>query len=200
MVPGAASSALPVNAGSPSYSTLHASPNALHIMPEQANVDEQLLARFEEVLQPEGCDDWGAKLQDLCESFWEFLEQDNDILPQYVDAFVNVLLREESFALVRLVIPEFRSEPAAKLENHHKQQIMVRTTHIRAKLAIIERTNQAQFDEPLYRAEKDIIAEAEMYRASLLLYNSANLDTEQKDEVRKWLAARPGAPPQATPE
>jgi hypothetical protein len=161
-------------------------------MSGQVTVNDPLLARFQEILPPERCEDWGAKLQELCEEFWELLEQDNQVTQRHVTAFIEVLLAEESFELVRLVIPELRSEPAAKPENKYKQQIIERTVSMRAKLATFQST-QAQFDEPQYRDEKNRLAEAELYRASLLLYNRGNLTVEQRNNVEKWMAARPGS-------
>jgi hypothetical protein len=170
-------------------------------MLDQTDIDQRLRTRFQEIVHREKCDDWGAKLQDLCETFWTLLDNDNDIAPTYMDLFVDILLRESNFALARLVIPEFRNQLGESLENYHKQQIMERTMHIRAKLTIVETTNQADFDkdQPLYRAEKDIFAEAEMYRASLLLYNHGKQNTEERENMRRWLAARPQVQPQVRP-
>ena len=163
-------------------------------MSSSVNANEDLFALFTEVQQPE-CEDWGTKLQEVCEGFWELLEQDDQVAPQYITAFIKILSEEKSFELARLVIPELRAEPDISSMNQYKQQIIERTQSIHATVATMQTNTQAQFDESLYREEKEALAEAELYRASLLLYNNGSLSDKQRSEVQEWLATRPGVSP-----
>lgn len=151
-----------------------------------------LLDRLEEIRTPGGCEDWAARLQELCEEFWALLEHDGHVSQQHVTAFIQVLSNKEGFELARLIIPDLRDDPAVPHENHHKQNIIDRTRPIRAEVTAKQSCVQREFDQPLYQEEKHIFAEAELYRASLLLYNSASLTAEQKAQVKEWVAARPG--------
>ena len=164
-------------------------------MSDHASVDGDICDSLQEVLQEMKCIDWGAKVQDVCERCWALLDENHGVAPVYMSSLIKLLQTEEAFAVARLVIPELRGALGTmKAENKHKQQIMNDTMNLRDHFTQIETRNQAHFDHdnPLYCVEKDIFMEAEMYRAGLLLYNSGSLDETQKQDVREWLAARPG--------
>ena len=157
-----------------------------------ADNNTHFLNAFRELLQRKEDDDWGAKLEHFCETFWMYLDDNSSPPQEVVDAFIDVLLEKESFAVARLVIPEFRGELSFKHENKTKQRVMDRTAHLRAEQTKMEQTTPSQFDDPLYRAEKEIFHEAEMYRAGLLLHYQGNLSKTERGEIQKWWAARPG--------
>lgn len=151
----------------------------------------ELLQRKEDENENEN-EDWGAKLEHFCETFWIHLDENASPPQEVINAFIDVLLKEESFAVVRLVIPEFRGELSVKFENEIKQRVMDHTAHLRAEQTNAEKTTPLSFNDPLYRAEKEIFHEAEMYRAGLLLYYQGNLSETERGEIQKWWAARPG--------
>ena len=164
-------------------------------MPNQSETNKEFLNGFRELLQREKDPDWAAKLEHLCETFWVYLDHaDGDAAPlqEVINAFLKVLLDSQTFFVARLVIPDFRSEPATEHKNLHKQYVMKQTAHLRTEQINMETTTSTQFDDPLYRAEKDIFAEAEMYRAGLLLYNRGNLGKTEREEFQAWWEARPG--------
>jgi hypothetical protein len=150
---------------------------------DKAIADTQFRTDFKELL--EGCNDWSARLIAFCESFWGRLEQENDIPPDFIHAFVTLLNDEsnEAFQLAMLVIPEFRDEPAPQLKSLGQQQVMKDTQQIRAKHARLCTTKQAQFDDALYKEEKRIFDDTDIYRAGLLLYKTGRLTPEQKKAV-----------------
>ena len=49
-----------------------------------------------------------------------------------------------------------------------------------------------QFYDPLYRAEIELFAEADMHRAGLLLQGRYNLNDVEREHFRIWWEARPG--------
>lgn len=103
-----------------------------------------------------------------------------------------MLLEKQTFFVAGLVIPDFRSEPATKHENPYKQHIIERTAHLRLEQIKMKTMTPTDFDDPLHRAEKEIFAEAEMYRAGLLLHYRGNIGKMEQKEPRVWWEARPG--------
>ncbi|KAG9764479.1 hypothetical protein KCU73_g946, partial [Aureobasidium melanogenum] len=157
--------------------------------------DPQLVRLLAEIQEQPRCVDWGAKLQHVCEALWSALDNGNHA--KLVDPFIDILHQDDAFALARLVIPELRmDEPSLDQDNRLKQKILDNTAHQRKKALFSETAQQHDFDNPLYRHEKEVFAEAEMYRASLLLYGSAAFDSVEQEEILEWLANRPKKPEQ----
>lgn len=161
-------------------------------MSDLVDTNTHFLDGFRELLQRKEDEDWGAKLEHFSETFWLHLDDNPSPTLEVINAFIDVLLEKESFAVARLLIPEFRGELSSKLENETKQSVMDHTAHLRAEQKNMEKTTPSKFDDPLYRAEKEVFHEAEMYRAGLLLYYQGNLSKTERAEIQKWSAARPG--------
>jgi hypothetical protein len=142
------------------------------------------------------CADWGAKLQFACEHLWETLGTTNiySAATGMVDRLIHLLKDHHAMELARLVIPDLRSHEALVFTDPLKQKIFDSTTDSRSAFTKIETTTQTDFDTPLYRAEKELFTEAEMYRASLLLYGSATFTGVQEKEILDWLSKRPKGP------
>jgi hypothetical protein len=156
---------------------------------EQAEL-QKLLRDLAEIPR---CDDWGAKLQWACETLWNVLGTDRDYPNSSVmiDQLISLLNNPDAMEIARLVIPELRTHANVKLNDPSKQKIIDGTMERRSTLTKIETTKQDDFDDPLYKAEKQSFSEAEMYRASLLLYGSAAFDEVQEKEILEWLSKRP---------
>jgi hypothetical protein len=108
----------------------------------------------------------------------------------HVQDLVLLLQDMDNLALARLVIPELRS--GAKRPQSLTQKIVVDgIAASRAGLRAIDETCQEDYDQPLYTSEKRIFQEAEMYRASIMLFNSGSLDKEETEKVGKWMEACP---------
>ncbi|KAG9693646.1 hypothetical protein KCU95_g3197, partial [Aureobasidium melanogenum] len=142
-----------------------------------------------EVQEQPRCDDWGAKLQHVCDTLWSALDDKADD-PGLADTLIAMLQQEDAFALARLVIPELRSKEPL-VDSLLKQKVIDRTASQRMAALSLEATQQSDFDTNLYSEEKEVFTEAEMYRASLLLYGSAAFDNVEEQEIIQWLAQRP---------
>ncbi len=161
--------------------------------PQRPHADEDFLTVLQEISRPQRCNDWGTKVQSLCEQFWLSLDEDNDIASSLMTAVTSLLQQEDAFAIAQLVIPDFRPGPTLQPEGDNKQHVI---RHIELKRSIslqITNQNQTHFDadQPLYRLEKQIFHEGLIERAGYLLYDHNILDAQQKKAVWNWLAARP---------
>lgn len=50
---------------------------------------------------------------------------------------------------------------------------------------------RSAFADDYYAEERERFKEAEIYRAELILYTTASLRLQEKEEVQRWLHARP---------
>lgn len=162
-------------------------------MSSYADDGEDIFALVREVQGPE-CEDWGTKVQELCREFWKLFERDEHVSRQHVQALIEILSEEKAFELARLVIPDLRGE-SGTTDNEYKRQVIDSTRAMSAELTSTQTSTQSQYDDPSYQEEKETLADAELYRASLLLYNHGKLSAAQAKEVQEWLAARPGVSP-----
>ncbi|KAG9521380.1 hypothetical protein KCV07_g3763, partial [Aureobasidium melanogenum] len=134
------------------------------------------------------CPDWGAKVQFVTETIWNS-HTTEDFGTAIIQDLISLLQQDEAFALARLVVPEFRVvDPTT---DGLKRTIIDQTEGIRVRSLETENTTQFDFDTPLYRQEKEVFAEAEMYRASLLLHGTAAFDEVDAKEILEWLDKRP---------
>ena len=161
--------------------------------PPRPRVEEDFLTVLEELSRPQRCDDWGNKVQLLCEQFWRFLAEETVIAALVIGSFTSLLQQEDAFAIAQLVIPAFRDASTVTPENDNKQHILRYIELGRSISLQIQEQDQAHFDayQPLYYQEKQIFHEAEVERARRLLYNHDILNAQQKEAVRQWMAARP---------
>ena len=160
-------------------------------MPNLSGTNNEFRDDFRQKEDP----DWAAQLQHLCDTFRAHLDDADDdaaSLQDATDAFIDVLLEKQTFFVAGPVVPDFRSEPATKHENLHKQHIIERTAHLRLEQIQLKTMTPTDFDDPLHRAEKEISAEAEMHRAGLLLHYRGKISEMERKEPRVWWEARPG--------
>ena len=161
--------------------------------PPRPHVDEDFFTVLGDISHPQRCDDWGNKVQWLCERFWRFLDEDTIVASSLLDSFTSLLQQEDALAIAQLVIPEFRDGLTVNPENHNKQHVLRHILLGRSISLRLREQAQTHFDadQPLYRQEKQIFHEAQVERARYLLYNHTILNAQQKEAVRKWMAARP---------
>ncbi|KAI6855607.1 hypothetical protein KC323_g8254 [Hortaea werneckii] len=138
------------------------------------------------------CNGWATKLQRFCEEYWKLLDSEVEQAIRDLDAFARLLEPQETFTLARLIIPDLRAQSGARLPNPRQQHIMERLAETRAVFADRSSSTQDAFDDELYKEEKDIFQDAELYRARILLYESHALEPARIEEIQAWLANRPG--------
>ncbi|KAG8532800.1 uncharacterized protein KY384_002678 [Bacidia gigantensis] len=134
-----------------------------------------------------------ARLQNLSRLYWNALDSSDVSRPtaKSLDAFVKLLLDPRDFDLIKLVIPELREHGQPMKGNSPKIEILKRVDH-RRLAGVEQELRRLGFDDhPLYRDEKEVFAESEMYRVSLLLHGRANLSTEEKEALEVWWNVRP---------
>lgn len=152
---------------------------------------ETITDRLRDLSLQDRSNDWGAKVENLCESFWAVLECENIAIDD-VRLFVDLILQEDAFTLARLVIPELRSANAVSTTpNENKQYILERTAYIRARQIADGTKNPADFDTPLYRSEKYIFAQAELFRAKVAFESCRPMTAHEKEEFETWWKSCP---------
>lgn len=139
------------------------------------------------------CNGWATKLQRFCEEFWNLLDDEVEHAVGDLDALATLLKPQETFTLARLVIPDLRLPLGERLPNPRRQHILERLAETRAVFAARSSSTQDAFDDELYKEEKDIFQDAELYRARILLYESHALEPARMEEIQAWLANRPGS-------
>lgn len=156
-----------------------------------------LTLSLRELHDRDNCNDWAAKVQDVCEKAWEFIRQfDSENFEHeqpWVDELIALLHNNDAFNLTRLVVPELRTVPSdtTKLLPLHRH-ILQRLQQVCAIRATNEKIKQSHtFDDKLYRQEKEIFTDAQLYRAAVLLFNNGTLLDKQRTQVEEWLRARP---------
>ena len=161
--------------------------------PLRPHIEEDLCTILEDVSHPQRGDDWGNKVQLLCERFWRVLDEDTMIASSLLDSFTSLLQHEDALAIAQLILPAFRDGLTVKPKNDNQQHILQHIELGRSMSLQIREQDQTHFDahQPLYRQEKQIYHEAELERARYLLYNHNILNAQQKEAVRQWMAARP---------
>lgn len=153
---------------------------------------ESLYQRIRQVSAPHRCDDWAARLEDLCEEFWQSLDGEvGSPDSSTTDAFVHLLSDGENFVLARMVIPELRGDPDSDSSNHTKQKILDCLRPLRAQHYAASTQDQSSFDSRLYQEEKDVLREANLHRAKLLFLGRANLSEEDSKRFQEWWESCP---------
>ena len=154
-----------------------------------------LLSEFEEDPEMMG---WRTKWTKTCDVLWKFLSENDDqssaIPEKALDSFIKQLTGNAKFSIARLMIPELRenAKDVSSIPHHPQQQrILDETRHLRNSAARTESATQADFDDPLYIAEKRTLMEAEMQRARVLLHQSGAFGSESEDRIRDWLGLHP---------
>lgn len=109
-----------------------------------------------------------------------------------MNAFISMLLEERSFRLTCQVVPELN---VGRIEGHAEPfqlEILNRLQHMRDSDPFrASRPLRSAFADDQYAEERKRFTEAEVYRAELFLYTAASLDSQEKEDVRRWLQMRP---------
>ena len=134
--------------------------------------------------------DWAVRVLEISETIWTTLASADEVNTQYVKRFTKLLELPQAFDLARLVIPDFRDDTSTP-SNPFKSQVLERVEHKRHRLMELETATSTQIDTPLYRQEKTVFRDMEIFQAGVLLYNSGVLTTEQHTAVIEWLAKAP---------
>lgn len=137
-------------------------------------------------------DNWRAKWLRVCELLWKAMSTSTDIPAAYETTFIRLLKDDDRFALARLVIPEFRTAEGLEMLTAQQAKVMEAISDLQLRTSQEQNTSQADFDDPVYAAEKRILLDAEMHRARVLLHQSYTLDDASEEEIRDWLERRPG--------
>lgn len=154
--------------------------------------DEDVRKKLQELNDPH-CIDKGAKLQELCRILWAALEGGYKPEIREIDAFIALLMTDDNFLLAELVVPELRQTTHANIDNEFKRRIMSSTVLLREHSNKMRNVNWERLrqEQPLYSAEKDALHEAEMRRASILIFNNGTPDNDRRCAIRTWLEAYP---------
>ena len=130
-------------------------------------------------------------MQQACRESWLSLASENTKVNTQ-DQLIRLLQCEDTFNLARMVIPELSMALVTQVSCPLQQRVLDSTYSLREKIASYTSRTQDTFDDELYRAEKDIFMEAEIMRASWLLYQDRAFGTADVGEIRRWLKDRPG--------
>ncbi|SMY28912.1 unnamed protein product [Zymoseptoria tritici ST99CH_1A5] len=136
-------------------------------------------------------DGWATAMQLTCESFWQALANGNTSTLHLVQEFCRMLHQDDSFDLARLAIPELRGFIDGQLTTA-QQEVLKHTHDLRETSNNRSCITQNDFDTAAYREEKDILLDAEINRASVLIHSGGALDPASAEEIRLWLDQRPG--------
>ena len=156
------------------------------------HIDDQRLDRLYQELEIEKFQHRrGVLLQTFCADLWRRIQQTPPPPECLVDRLVHLLQNDDDLLLAQLVIPDLR--PNAESEDASKAVLLNRINKDRPSIQMLKHGPQPQDLESQHRfqQEKEKLQEAELYRASILLYGHGNLDEAHKQKVRDWLAAYP---------
>ncbi|XP_014555208.1 hypothetical protein COCVIDRAFT_103029 [Bipolaris victoriae FI3] len=156
------------------------------------NDEVSLMKLYQDLISSPPGATWSTKLQNYCEIFWTRVEREPIPPPDLVDEFIKLLRNDDNLLLARLVIPDLRIaiEPP---DNPIKLKILGHIDPNRSSIRLLgARTQQYDTEEHThFLEERQLLLEAELYRASLLLYGHSNINEAQKKRLQEWLAAYP---------
>jgi hypothetical protein len=150
-----------------------------------------------ELRDRDNCVDWAAKVEDVCEKSWDLIrsvkeKEGVERERPWVEQLVSLLHDKDALELAKLVIPELRTVSTSSDSNGMaplQQYIIQQLRH--GDAARLSRSIPTETGDELYQQEKEIFTEAEVYRASVLLYNTGTLSIERRKEVEDWLRLMP---------
>lgn len=147
---------------------------------------------FQLLLQRPKCPDWGTRVQRSARDFWQLLSQRTPPSSSDVECFISFLMNDsDAFALTRLVVPELRQASNTIPEDSLQKHVVERLHDVRLEAIRKDTTEQAEHDDVLYQAEKDLHHDTQLHKARLLLQRSGNLQVEDEEAFRQWLASAP---------
>ena len=148
---------------------------------------------LQDLLQQTKTDDgWGTRVQRACETFWNRLNGESGLSSHDVEAFSSFLVAEpDILPLAQLIIPELRCSSLAETASAEKQLVMRRTADACAAIARVNTASTTDVDDELYRDKKTIFHDADIYRASIILFNRGVFDAVEEEDIREWLRQGP---------
>lgn len=153
-------------------------------------MDMEMLSVLKSLQRRPKIQGWALKLQVVSEQVWTSLQTD-EASSDLIALFCDVLHCEDSFDIARLVVPELRGH-LDRPTSLSQQRVLDLTADLRNDRVLREKTTQASFDDAEYCEEKDVLLDAEITRASLLLHSGGALDPATALEIRTWLRNGPG--------
>lgn len=138
-------------------------------------------------------DDWGARVQNVCESAWRALSDPTaNIDPSHIDLLTALLQDQYALSVAQLIIPDLRRGAAAQHLSPHQQKILSALGQVQANQPVpTPLDSQDLYETPVTRAEKRAYYDADAYRARLFLRQHENLDSEQRRKLEAWLKECP---------
>jgi hypothetical protein len=154
--------------------------------------NDAALQRLYDDIRSAGCTDRGAKVQVFCEQVWDRLEHRPLPANSIVQGLVALLQNDTDALLARLVVPDLRPDSLAP-RNPVKQQLLHTISPQRPSLEFLYKQPQMRDTEAhrLYDEEKEVLQEAELYRAAMLLYGQGPANEVQKEAIQRWIATYP---------
>jgi hypothetical protein len=156
---------------------------------DTASVAEQ----FSELSHPK-CVHRGSKLQDLCLHLWGAFERHSTQASVYADSLIELLQDQGDLDVARLVIPQLRPgtvPPTNPLQK--KVAAKLATLHCSPRWTSEDDNKGFGRDQLYYEIEKRIFQDAEMHRASVMVFNCGYLDPREKESIRLWLESCPSS-------
>ncbi|XP_014559583.1 hypothetical protein COCVIDRAFT_13475 [Bipolaris victoriae FI3] len=149
--------------------------------------DDGIILHLHQELCNAVCDDRAAKFQIFSEKVWMRLGHEPPLADAIVNDFVAMLHNVDNLLLAQLVIPELR--PAAPAPDNPFQRDVLFQIQLRRPILDLFQARPTGYDteaQRLHEEEKRILKDADWHRACLLLYGRANINDEQKENVRQW--------------
>jgi len=156
-----------------------------------SNDDSTLRDLFQEICKPD-CADRGARLQVFCECLWDRLDTNPPPADILLNNLATILENKNDLLLAQLVIPDLRSAadlPDAPWKKSIIQGLRLRQpslNSVQQKLQMPDMEGSRHFKE-----EKQVLQDAEVYRASILLAGDGHTSDEQRQKIQQWLSEFP---------
>ncbi|KAI7161148.1 hypothetical protein KC349_g2987 [Hortaea werneckii] len=130
-------------------------------------------------------EDWATRVQDVSLALWRWLETTITTDELILREFVELMGLGDGFAVARLVIPEMRAPfaPTGGIDSP-KAWVLHHLQHARNTLTKPASEPLPDMYTELYRAEREIYHDLEVYRAGLALFGTGSLTADQTLQVK----------------
>lgn len=156
-----------------------------------------MLKRFEELKTSQKDEQWSAQVIFTCEHLWSALSDpelfDRTLNQATVPAFVTFLADADCFQLAQTVVPELREVEVPPTASRYQRFILDSLKSYREQSFARRTAPHDAVDTAAYRLEKDILYEAEVYRAQLFLQRSDQFTAQERQAIMAWLEQAPAA-------
>ena len=157
-----------------------------------SHVDGASLATLFQALRNPSLPNRAARVQSVCERFWDLVASDPFSARAHASDFVALLLDDDDLLLASFVIPDLRPEALPPLDKL-KRELVESVAPRRKSLGYLAPDSQAKYNhaQPLYMDERAIREEVQLYRTCILMADRYAVDDAQLQLVRDWLEACP---------